>query len=111
MGQIQSSVSLGNVNDTEEFMRYSSILHSDTSGVINGGLEFDKNLNTQTVDVTFVVANVDVTVPQSLGRVPTGFLVANLSVASIIYLGSQGFDSSNIYLRASVACTCKVIIF
>lgn len=111
MAKLPSNYDLSNINDPTQFMQYSSIMNNDMANAINGGLQFDQNMSTQTVSVVFASADTEVVIPQSLNRVPTGYLIGGLSVASIVYTSTTAWTGATIYLKASMPCTALVVIF
>lgn len=111
MSRLSAKPNLSNVTDLEDLKRYTQQFLSDVFDRVNGQLEYDLNLRTKTVSVTFAASNTQVAVGHNLGKTPTGFIVAGLSVSATIYNGTTAFDKSNIYIKASAPCTAKVIIF
>jgi hypothetical protein len=110
MAKLPSIPSFSNVETLDALTRYSSIAVGDIQNQVNGNLQFDANIKSSTVDVSFPAANVDVLVSHSLGQTPSGFLVANLSASASIYQGQTPWDGSSIYLRSSSICSAKIIV-
>lgn len=110
MPKIQTFTGLGNLKDPQEFIRHGSKAIAATADVVNGKLEFDKNLDTQTVTVTFPAANTDVKVDHQLNRIVKGYIVAKKSADCSVFDG-QGTSTSNaVYLRSTQAATVTVIL-
>ena len=110
MARVTSQPNISNLKSAEEIGRYTSIALNDFNTQINGNLQFDQNIKSSSVDVEFGQANTDVRIAHGLGRQPSGYLVAKLTAAAIIYDGTQAADDSFIFLRSSAACTAKIIV-
>jgi hypothetical protein len=76
------------------------------------GSSEDQNVDAYFVTGTFPVANTDVTIAHKLGRVPVGYIVVKLSVATIIYDGSIVATDSAITLKSNTAgAVAKILLF
>lgn len=111
MAKITAHPDLSNLDDPKEFMKHGSIVVKDAVDQINGGLEFDKNLNTETVTIKFLTANVDVAVPHSRGRTGLKYFPVKKSVDCSIYDGSNAATTKIIYLRSTQPATVSVVLF
>ena len=111
MSNVTSSSDFGNIADFEALKRWVTVWAGDVTGQINGGIDFSSNIYCRTVDAVFSSANADLAIQHNLGKLPTGYMLVKTDVASIIYTGSGTWTTSVIYLKASVAATCKVLIF
>jgi hypothetical protein len=109
MPKVRNIVDLGNVTDIKEYTRHASTLIGDITDAVNGSLEFDHNLNTKTVVVTFTTANVDQMVTHNLGRIPSGFLQSNPDAAAQVFQGSKDSTKTVSYLKASAPVTITLI--
>jgi len=74
-------------------------------------LQFDQNLKTSTVDVSFTAANTQVPINHGLGRVPTGYIQAKSNVAARVYDGGSANTDSVLYLKSDAIANVKVIVF
>lgn len=112
MSSIVARSDLDELKDFEAFKPRCSEIISEIVSTINGNLEFDKNIISQTVSVTFPAsANTEITIPHKLNRVPQGYIVCGKSVACDVYDGSSIFTNKNIYLKCTVAsAVVKIII-
>lgn len=111
MGIIQASSDITNLKDNEERFRYIKLFFESTTQQVNGNLEFGKNIKTVLINVTFSAANQNVTVSHNLGKIPTGYLVAGLTSALIVYDGSLPSNQTNITLRASAPGTARIMFY
>lgn len=102
---------LSKITDAPTFMRMCSQVVQQIANVINGAVEFDANIASQTVSVTFKTANADTVVPHGLKRVVSKYLVASSSAATSVYTGHAAPTTSAVYLRATVAATVQVVLF
>lgn len=102
---------LSNLGTSDDFNRYGSQSIKQIIDVINGKLNFQDNIESQIVSVSFGTANQDVSASHSLRRVPTGFIPVGLSAAMIVYNGSTSNTDGIIYLRSSAVGTAQVLVF
>ncbi len=103
---------VSNLNDAVELGRFVQVAFDDIENVINGNIDFSTNISSNNISCAFQTANVDTSFQHGLGRIPNGFFVVGLDVASIIYNGAATNTVSTIYLRSSVAPTnAKVMVF
>lgn len=59
---------------------------------------------------TNAIANTEDTVAHSLKMIPVGYLVFSIDKAGVLYKGATAWDTTNIYLKCSVA-SAAVLIF
>lgn len=109
--RLKTLLETSNLDSTEQIIRYVSIIKDQIYQIVNGKIEFDLNIWSSTVDVTFTAANTEVAVSHGLGRVPTGYILVKSSAATALYDGTTTNTASTIYLKASVAATVKIIVF
>lgn len=98
-------IDLTNLTDTNDFMRFCSQLVGTIVDTINGKLEFDTNLLTQSVSVTFSATNTDTSVSHSLNKTGVKYIVTSKNAACDVYNGLTAASSSTLYLRGTVATT------
>ena len=110
MSKIKQIQDLTNISDPTQFMKYSSQLHNDTTDKINGKLEFDKNLATHTVQVTFPTANTTVAVPHNLNKSSVNYMIANSSVGAHVFNGNKKNTSNTVYLQATSPGTFTLVL-
>ncbi len=112
MPKIKASSDFSKIKTSEEFQRFVSIYLAELGGVVNGKLEFQENIKSQVVRVSFSAGATDLAVPHSLGRIPTGYMVTRLDSGGVgIYDGDQAWTDTTIYLRASGVTGAEVLIF
>jgi len=104
------NIDLGKIKDVNEFMRYCSKFCNNLFGLINGKLEFDSNLLSQTVEVTFTAINTDTKVSHNLNRTGLGYIVKSKAAACDIYTGTTEATNKAIYLKSTVATTVTLIL-
>lgn len=109
MAQIQASTEIVNLQNPEERFRFIQLFLQNTADTVNGNLELSNNFLVPFKSVLFASANTDVTVNHGLGRVPRGYLIIGVNAASIIYDGAGEPTSTTIKLKASAACTAKIL--
>jgi len=109
MAKIRKLSNLTTIKDPQEFMRHGSQAIGAAVDTINGGLEFDSNLNTSSVSVTFTAANTDTMVTHGLGKVPVGYLKSKASANCNIFDGTKSATDTVIYLQSTAPATVTLI--
>src|ERR1700680_3710480 len=110
MATIPVPADLGRIQEPQDFIRHESTAIQNTVSTINGNLEINKNMNTQTVTVTFPKANTEVAVPHSLGRVANNYLVSKASTNATIFDAKTPSDAKTTYLQSNVPATVTLIL-
>ena len=77
MSKLADFTDLSNISDQKDFMRFTSSAVSAIQQLVSGALEFDVNLLSKTVEVTFESANVDQQIMHNLNKKNPGFIVIN----------------------------------
>lgn len=76
--------------------------------------EKSENLDGQFIVFTSLGADVETTIPHTLGRIPVGYIIVSQDRASSLYHASTdtSWTTSNIYLKSSAAtATYTILIF
>lgn len=110
MASIKTTSDMGNVKSLRDIIRYITVFAKDLIENINGNLEFDSNIKSSTIEVTFASANVEQGIRHGLKRIPTGYIVKRASVACSIYDGGTKNTSDAIFLKSSAAGTVTLIV-
>ena len=86
---------------------------TEVKKIVNGGITFNDNHDAKMVTFTSSgTPDVENTVPHSLGKIPSGYLVYSRDKAATLYDGATAWTKTDIYLKANVATTVfKIIIF
>lgn len=112
MAFLSNPKQLQNINDVQEFMRYCAQAVEDLQTLVNGQIEFNSNIKSQSVVVLFNDANTDVLIRHNLNKTGVNFLVVNKNASSDFYHGSNQDTQSTINLRSTVAgVTATIILF
>lgn len=92
-----------------ELQKYSQ----DLSDLLNGGLKFSDNFNAEITTVSDSgTADTEFTVSHTLKRVPSGFIVINISKGGVVYDSGTDWTTTDIYLKCTTANTeVKLLIF
>lgn len=110
MANIRAPHQFGQITDQGEFnssvSRYIEELHQ----VANGKLNFDENINSQTVTQFFTKANTNYTINHNLNKLGVHFLIAQKTKACDIFHGSGTDTVSTINLESSVAGVTVTLI-
>ncbi len=91
------------ITDFTSFVRDCSQIIKDLINTVNGRLEFDRNMFTQTVDVTFGAANTEKAIPHNLKVIASDYIVCKKDVACDVYDGVSTNNTTTIYLKCSVS--------
>ncbi len=112
MAQVNGAIDLTTVTDQAEFMRGASKSLNAIIDVVNGGLEFGKNISSQIVGVSITTTNTDVFVPHNLRRIATGYIVISQNTNAGIFDGATKWTESGIYIRAGASTVAaQILIF
>lgn len=112
MSQVTGITDLTTITDADEFMRGVSRVLSAIVDVVNGNLEFEKNISSQIVGVSINTTNTDVYVPHGLKRVARGYIVVSQNTNAGIFNGAATWTTAGIYIRAGTsAVVAQILIF
>lgn len=103
MGFLRGPLDIGKITDLDKYIRMSSQLFESMLQVINGTIDFDTNINCQTITVNFGAANSDTVVSHKLNKTNVNFEIVNKAVSLDVYHGSNIDTNSSICLRCTVA--------
>lgn len=109
--KVKSPLTLSNLDNLEDLVRYVSQSIGDLTQVVNGHISLTDNCETSLVSATFTAANSTISVDHSLGRMPKGYLVAGLTTAIQIFDGNQSNTENVIYLQSSGAGVAQLLVF
>lgn len=93
----------------QELLNYSFNL----AQVLNGGLKFSDNFNGEILTLADTgPADSEQTVPHSLKRLPTGFLVLRRSNAGVVYDSGTAWTTTTIFVKCSTGnATVTLFVF
>lgn len=111
MPKVTNSTDLTKITDAPTFMRFASALLNSIVSTINGGLQFDQNLQTQSVSVSFGVANTDVSVNHGLNKTGVKYIVTSSNAGCGVYTGVSSATTSTIFLRATAPATVSLELY
>ena len=97
--------------DSEELRRQLNRFVQDLETIINGKVDFDKNINCQIVDVGFAAANTDTAVAHTLGRPVRGYILVKSNVDASIYDGTPTNSAQFINLKSSAIANVSILLF
>lgn len=111
MSSLTTSSDFGNLKDWEDLKRWITVWARDVESQINGNLDFTANIRCKLIDYTFLLANTEYGISHSLRKIPTGYILVNTNVATVLYNGGSTNTDSVIYLKVNTAATCKILVF
>lgn len=95
----------------EDVQKFANQAFDQVSAFLNGNISLSDNIDCQLVTVVFVSANGELTIAHKLKRVPVGYILYNLGAATTVYNGATAWTKTNLYLKATVATTVKMLVF
>lgn len=111
MAFVSNPADLSKIKELEEYIRYSSQAINSIIDVINGRLEFDKNLLSQVVSVrTAPVASTDFVVEHKLKKPDVRFVLAGAGQDTRVWRGSQASTGSVLYLQSNAVSEIVTLI-
>jgi hypothetical protein len=105
MSNITASPEITEIRDDNNKFRYIQLFFQSVLSVVNGNIEFSRNIRPRPISVVFSSADTDVIINHGLKRVPRGYLKLSSSAAMNIYNGSNASTSTQITLRSDAAGT------
>jgi len=111
MGQIPSMVDLTTITDTDEFMRGGSRAIEAIVDTVNGNLEFEKNIKSQIITLTFSTANADQGVMHRLNKTGVMWAIVTKYSACDIWLGTTPATTNTIYLQCTNPVQVTLLLF
>lgn len=111
MAQVKAPASFQGISDTLELGRFITGFIQALIQQVNGGLDFGANVRAYgPAPITFVTANTDVRIVHTLGKVPTGYLVVNSSVAMRVFNGATAWTQNTIFLRSDTVGVATIYV-
>ena len=110
MSRVKTYAQLDDVAD-DDFKSLSAQAISEIVSTVNGQLEFDKNLLSQTVEVVFSAINTEKQVDHNLGKLVYKYFVVKKLAACDVYSGTTAPTNNSIYLKSTVATTVTLVLF
>lgn len=105
------STNLDGVQNIKELVPWISQAFRNILIGLNGKLTIFDNVTPDLVTVVFPTANVEVSVPHTLGVIPMGYFPTKKTVSMVIYDGATTNTENRIYLKSSAAGTAKIWLF
>jgi len=102
---------VSNVDTVTDLARYTSITLDQIESILNGGITFLDNFQASIVNVSFTMANTEMQISHTLGRVPSGYILINASAAMIIYNGGSANTANDIFLKSSAVGSGQILVF
>lgn len=110
MAKLTTFTDLGRIQDATEFIRFASGAFVEMQSIINGKIEFDLNIASQTKVVFFPSANTDLTLSHNLGKSSINYLVTQKTAPCDIYNGVTKTTDNLVSLRSNAAGVTVTII-
>ena len=111
MSKVTPPADLGKLKDIESLVRYIAPLLQELVKTINGKIEFDTNMKTQLVDVSFVTANADTEIDHGLAKTDVSYIVVSKSATCDVYDGAVAASESRLFLKSTAIADVKLLLF
>lgn len=111
MASVDGRVDLSQIKTPEEFMRFASQAITSITDVVNGRIEFLKNIQNNIVTVKFTTSNTDVAVKHNLNKTGVRYIVVSMTAAGTIYTGQTTASPTTLYLRCNTPLTAELYLF
>jgi hypothetical protein len=110
MARLKYHPDLSNITDLGMFIKYSTQNFNQLQDILEGSIEFDSNIASQTITVTFPTANTDKIITHQLNRTGLKFFVVDKSVSCDVYHNKTRDTITQICLKCTVATTVTIIL-
>jgi hypothetical protein len=110
MARVLAGGDLGKIVKIEDFQRYCAKLFNDLMPVINGKLQLDENILSQTVEISFTAANTQQEISHSLNKTGLRYFVIKKNVACDVYDGTSDSTLDKIYLKCTQVATVTIVL-
>lgn len=110
MGVIKYHVDLSNIKDLPTLVKYSSQAVNQIHDILGGKVEFDSNILSQTLTVTFATANTSLLIDHNLNKKGLRYFVIDKSTPCDVYHVASNDTKSQICLACNVATTVTIIL-
>jgi len=110
MAVIKYHPDLSNIKDLPTLIKYVSQAINQIHDILGGTVEFDSNINSQTVQIKFSAANTYQFITHTLKRKGLRYIVVDKSVSCDVYHDASRDTTSQICLASTVATTVTLIL-
>lgn len=110
MSQIKYHPDLSNIKDLDMYIKYSSQAINQIHDILEGRVDFDINIASQTLSVTFTAINTVQLINHGMNRTGLKYFVVDKSVACDVYHTASRDTVSQIALSCTVATTVTIIL-
>ncbi len=110
MSRVTAQSQLGSITDPVQFMRSASDVIAQLVDAVNGKIELDKNLKSQTITVVFPLANTDLGIAHNLNRTGLKYFPVSKTIACDVFTGATAATNNTIYLQCTHAATVVLVL-
>lgn len=111
MGKVKIAQDLAQIDNYDDFQRWSSYSIAAIANTVNGNMNLVDNCQTQVLTVNFEKANQTMGIPHTLGYIPNGYIVISKTVDISVFDGNQKNTKDAIFLQGSTLGITRVLIF
>ena len=110
MSRMTIQTDLGRIDNLETLIKFTALCIQQLNNIVNGNVEFDANIASQTLTLKFNIANKEQLFIHKLNRKGLKFFVVDKSVACDVYHNARQDTVSQICLSCTVATTVTIIL-
>ena len=92
------------------FIKYATQAINQLQDIVDGSVDFDLNISSQTLVVVFAFSNTEQLINHTLNRSGLKFIIADKSVTCDVYHNAKRDNVSQICLSCTVATTVTIIL-
>jgi hypothetical protein len=113
MSRMTIQTDLGRIEDLPTLIKYTALCIQQLNNIVNGNIEFDTNIASQTVSYTFTSTSTFVLIKHGLNRKNLKFMLVDSDQAGVLWHNAVQDDVSHIALAfsASVVSNVKILLF
>ena len=110
MGRFTIQTDLGRIKTFDILVKYTAQCIQQLNNIVNGNVELDSNIASQTITVTFKAANSYQLITHNLNKKGLRFFVIDKSTTCDVYHDASQDNVSQIYLACNKATTVTLVL-
>jgi len=111
MSRMTIQTDLGRIKDLDTLIKYTAQCIQQLNNIVNGNIEFDSNIMSQTISIKFTTANQDTMFIHSLNRKNLKYMVVDKTISCDVYHNSSKDNATQICLACTQATSVTIILF
>lgn len=111
MSRMTIQTDLGRIKDLDTLIKYTSQCIQQLNNIVNGNIEFDSNIMSQTMSIKFTTANLDTMFTHTLNRKNLKYMIVDKTIACDVYHTASKDNASQICLACTQVTSVTIILF